>query len=114
CQLPNWWQFAAMVFACWRIGAVINPMMPIFREREVKFMLGFAESKVFVVPREFRGFDYPGMARSIRSELPHLRRLLVIGGSGEESFEDVLLDAPFDADRARRLFDERRHGADDV
>ena len=60
CQLPNWWQFSALVFASWRIGAVINPMMPIFREREVKFMLGFAESKVFVVPREFRGFDYPG------------------------------------------------------
>ena len=28
CQLPNWWQFAALAFACWRIGAVINPMMP--------------------------------------------------------------------------------------
>ncbi|MCZ7659333.1 MAG: AMP-binding protein [Xanthobacteraceae bacterium] len=114
CQLPNWWQFAAMVFACWRIGAVVNPMMPIFREREVRFMLGFAESKVFVVPRTFRGFDYPGMARAVRGDLPHLQRLLVIGGEGEESFEDVLLGAPFDAARAQRLFAERRLAADDV
>jgi len=22
CQLPNWWQFAALAFACWRVGAV--------------------------------------------------------------------------------------------
>jgi cyclohexanecarboxylate-CoA ligase len=114
CQLPNWWQFSALVFAAWRIGAVINPMMPIFREREVKFMLGFAESKVFVVPREFRGFDYPAMVRSFQSELPHLQRLLVIGGAGEESFERVLLEAPFDAARAKRLFAERRHRPDDV
>jgi cyclohexanecarboxylate-CoA ligase len=114
CQLPNWWQFSALVFASWRIGAVINPMMPIFREREVKFMLGFAESKIFVAPREFRGFDYPGMVRSFQSDLPHLQRLLVIGGAGEESFERVLLEAPFDAERAKRLFAERRHRADDV
>ena len=115
CQLPNWWQFGALVFACWRIGAVINPMMPIFREREVKFMLDFAESKVFVVPREFRGFDHPAMVRSFQSELPHFQRLLVIGGAGEESFERVLVDTPWETKRdAKRLFAERRQSADDV
>jgi cyclohexanecarboxylate-CoA ligase len=115
CQLPNWWQFGALAFACWRIGAVINPMMPIFREREVRFMLGFAESKVVVVPREFRGFDHAAMMRGMRDELPHLQRLLVIGGSGEESFEGVLLDTPWETrcDTAR-LFAERRGSADDV
>lgn len=114
CQLPNWWQFSALVFATWRIGAVINPMMPIFREREVKFMLGFAQSKIFVVPREFRGFHYPAMVRAFQSELPHLQRLLVIDGAGEESFERVLLEAPYDAARAKHLFAQRRHRPDDV
>lgn len=115
CQLPNWWQFTALVFACWRIGAVINPMMPIFREREVKFMLGFAESKISIVPREYRGFDYPAMVRSLRSELPHLQRMLVIGGSGEESFERILLETPWEAKRdTKRLFAARRRAADDV
>jgi cyclohexanecarboxylate-CoA ligase len=115
CQLPNWWQFGALAFACWRIGAVINPMMPIFREREVKFMLDFAESKVFVVPREFRGFDHPAMVRGMRHELPHLQRLLVVGGSGEESFERLLVDTPWETRRdAQRLFAERRQSADDI
>jgi cyclohexanecarboxylate-CoA ligase len=115
CQLPNWWQFGALAFACWRIGAVINPMMPIFREREVRFMLGFAESKVFVVPREFRGFDHAAMVRGMRHELPHLQRLLVIGGSGEESFEGVLVDTPWETRRDTKvLFAERRGSADDV
>jgi len=115
CQLPNWWQFGALAFACWRIGAVINPMMPIFREREVRFMLGFAESKIFVVPREFRGFDHPGMVRGMRQDLPQLQRLLLVGGSGDESFERVLIDTPWETRRdAKRLFAERRQNADDV
>ncbi len=114
CQLPNWWQFSALVFACWRIGAVINPTMPIFREREIKFMLGFAESKIMVVPREYRGFDYPEMVRSLRPDLPHLQRLLVIGGEGEESFDRALLEGPFNAERARALFEERRQNPDEV
>src|SRR5690554_5793036 len=29
CQLPNWWQMTALHLACVRIGAVLNPLMPI-------------------------------------------------------------------------------------
>jgi cyclohexanecarboxylate-CoA ligase len=112
CQLPNWWEFSALVLACMRIGAVINPMMPIFREREVKFMLGFAESKIFVVPHEFRGFEHPAMARALRLELPHLERLLVVGGEGEESFEKILLGAEREA--GAHWLTQRRPRADDV
>ena len=61
-QLPNWWEFIALHLACLRIGAVTNPLMPIFRQRELTFMLGLAETKVLVVRRLFRGFDYPAMA----------------------------------------------------
>jgi cyclohexanecarboxylate-CoA ligase len=115
CQLPNWWQFTALTLACGRIGAVINPMMPIFREREVKFMLGLAESKIFVVPHEFRGFDYSTMVRGIRSELPELHHLLVIGGEGEESFEKFLLDPKRMKDKvANTQFRARRPTADNV
>jgi cyclohexanecarboxylate-CoA ligase len=113
CQLPNWWQFTALTLACGRIGAVINPMMPFFRERELKFMLGLAESKVVVVPREFRGFDYPAMVRGIRPELPSLRYLLVIGGDGDESFERTLLE-PQRMTATGTQLKTRRPTADDV
>ena len=53
-QLPNCWQFIALALACARIGAAANPVMPIFRERELEFMLDFGESKVFVY-RRFSG-----------------------------------------------------------
>jgi cyclohexanecarboxylate-CoA ligase len=58
CQLPNWWQFTVVYLACSRIGAVMNPLMHIFRERELSFMLKHGEAKVLIVPKVFRGFDY--------------------------------------------------------
>ena len=74
CQLPNGWQITALHLACVRIGAILNPLMPIFRERELAFMLGHAQSRVLVIPHHFRGFDYAAMVQGMRGELPALDR----------------------------------------
>ena len=92
CQLPNWWQFLAIYLATARVGAAMNPLMPIFRHREVTYMMGFSEAKVAVVARSFRGFDYPKMMSEIRNDLPYLEEVLVIGGANNPgSFEKKLL-----------------------
>ena len=90
-QVPNWWEFVVTSLACGRIGAVVNPLMPIFRERELEFMLGFAEAKVFVVPAMFRGFDHAAMAQSLKRQLPKLQHVLVVDGTGDNAFDRVLL-----------------------
>lgn len=90
-QLPNWWEFIALALACARIGAVANPIMPIFRQRELKFMLDFGESKVFIVPKSYKGFDYEAMANGMRGDLPFLQHLVVVNGEGPNSFESLLL-----------------------
>lgn len=90
-QLPNWWEFMALALACARIGAVANPIMPIFRQRELKFMLDFGESKVFIVPKSYKGFDYEAMANGMRGDLPFLQHLVVLNGEGANSFETLLL-----------------------
>ena len=89
-QLPNWWQFVALHLAALRLGAITNPVMPIFREREMAFMLRLAETKLLVIPREYRGFRYEPMADSIRADLPDLEHVLVIGGEGGGAFERLL------------------------
>lgn len=115
CQLPNWWQFTLLYLACARLGAVLNPLMPIFRERELKFMLQHGEAKVMVVPQTFRNFDHAGMLRQLRTELPQLQHLLVIGGTGVESFEAALTDPAWEetAD-AHAILHTTRPSADDV
>ena len=112
-QLPNWWQFGALAAACARIGAVSNPLMPIFRQRELRLMLRFAESKVVVVPRTFRDFDHAGMLRGLLAEMEAGPRLFVVGGEGEESFEGFFLGRTREEEQdAAGIFAERRPDAD--
>lgn len=115
-QLPNWWHYAAIYTACVRLGAVVNPLMPIFREHELEYMLGFAEARVLVVPARFRGFDYPAMIASLRTALPALEHVLVVDGDDAgTSFERVLLEPPHEAEvDIEALFRARRPHADDV
>jgi len=91
-QLPNWWEFVVTALACSRIGAVINPVMPILRERELRYILNFCETKVFIVPKLYRGFDYSAMADGLRADLPHLKHLIVVDGDSESSFDKMLLN----------------------
>jgi cyclohexanecarboxylate-CoA ligase len=115
CQLPNWWQTTALHLACMRIGAILSPLMPIFRERELRFMLGHGEARLLVIPKVFRNFDYEAMVEGIRSELPTLETVLVIGGEGERSFEQRLLDTPWEEQTdTEALFAERKPGPDEV
>ena len=115
-QLPNWWHYAAVFTACNRIGAVVNPLMPIFRERELEFMLGFAEARALIVPREFRGFDYPAMVEGLRDVLPALEHLFVVGGADPRtSFEACLLERHWEEETdCDALFSARRPDPDDV
>jgi cyclohexanecarboxylate-CoA ligase len=95
-QLPNWWEFVVTAFACSKIGAVMNPVMPILRERELLYILNFCQAKVFIVPKSYRGFDYAAMAQGMRAELPHLKHVIVADGEGETSFERMLLSSEVD------------------
>ncbi|WP_439686113.1 cyclohexanecarboxylate-CoA ligase [Cupriavidus oxalaticus] len=115
CQLPNGWHLSVLYLACARLGAVLNPVMPIFRERELSFMLAHAQSKVVVVPKMFRGFDHAQMLRGLRDALPALRHVVVADGDGDHSFE-ALLSGPSweDASDAATILQCSRPGPDDV
>src|SRR5881397_1197483 len=71
-QLPNWVEFAYVFFACERIGAIANQIGTDFRSREVEYIVRFSESRAFVCPATFKGFDYVEMARSLRPKLTGL------------------------------------------
>ena len=115
-QLPNWWQFVVIHFACLKIGAISNPLMPIFRQRELSYMLEFAESKVLFVPKSFRGFDHEEMIEGIRAGLPKLKHVITIGGedgakngaagtvSDNMSFEHFMLENEW----------EKKHNTDEL
>jgi acyl-CoA synthetase (AMP-forming)/AMP-acid ligase II len=76
-QLPNWWEAAVIFLAAARIGAVVNPVLPIFRARELRFVLAQSGAAVLVIPGAYRGCDYRQLVDGLRADLPHLREVLV-------------------------------------
>ena len=113
-QLPNWWEFTIAYLACARIGAVFNPLMPIFRERELAFMLKHGQSKVVIVPRRFRGHDYEQMIETLRPALPDLRHVLVIGGEGDNELGVLLHERQDESPDAGATLRRNRPAPDDV
>jgi non-ribosomal peptide synthetase component E (peptide arylation enzyme) len=96
-QLPNWWEAAVVHLAALRVGAVPNPVNPIYRATELRAVLGEARPKVLVVPKTFRGFGYAGLAAKIRRDVPSLGHVIVARGAAPGAVElDALLasDAP--------------------
>lgn len=91
-QLPNWLEAVVLHHAILRIGAVSNPIIAIYRRREVEFILRQAESQIFLVPQTFRSFDYPAMVAEMAPGLPALEHVVVVRGSapGCMRFEELL------------------------
>jgi cyclohexanecarboxylate-CoA ligase len=81
-QLPNRLKFLTLTLGALRIGAVCEPLMPIFRERELRFMLAESAAPVLFVPDRFRGHDHAAMAAALLDELPALRHLIVLDDQG--------------------------------
>ena len=76
-MLPTWTEALVLVAALARLGARQNPILPIYRGREVGFVCAQSRAEWLVVPRVFRGFDYEGMAREIAVEQKPLQVLVV-------------------------------------
>ncbi|MCL2419523.1 MAG: AMP-binding protein [Conexibacteraceae bacterium] len=77
-QLPNVLEFVAISLGVLSIGAVCEPLMPIFREHELEFMLRESGARVLIVPREFRGHDHVAMARRLRDAVPSLEHVVAL------------------------------------
>jgi len=77
-QLPNWFEGAALAVAIDRLGAISNPIITIYREREVGFICRQARSKVLVVPGVVRGVDHRELAAAVRATAPELQHVLTV------------------------------------
>jgi cyclohexanecarboxylate-CoA ligase len=60
-QLPTWLDALVVTAALSRLGAVQVPLLPIYREREVRVVLRQVEPLAVIAPSTWRGFDYTAM-----------------------------------------------------
>lgn len=91
-QLPNWTETMVLNLAAAKLGLVCNPIVPIYRDAEVRHILRDARARLFFVPPSFRSFDYLAMARRLRGDLPDLSDVVVVRGQADDAvaFDDLL------------------------
>ena len=75
-ELPTWIESLVLVGALARLGASQNPLIPIYRGREVGFITEQSETSLLVVPTTYRGFDFAAMAGEIAEQRPAMRVLV--------------------------------------
>jgi acyl-CoA synthetase (AMP-forming)/AMP-acid ligase II len=82
-MLPTTIEALVLAAALARLGAVQNPILPIYRERETRFITNQTRARLLCVPSVFRNFDYPALAQALRAERADLDVLVVDGALPE-------------------------------
>jgi acyl-CoA synthetase (AMP-forming)/AMP-acid ligase II len=95
-QLPNWHETVIVDLACAYGGFVSNPIVPIYRDAEVAFIVGNAKSRLLFIPSTFRGFDHLAMIERLRSGWPSLLDFIVVRPDRpvRQSFQDMMAEEP--------------------
>lgn len=115
-QLPNWNEFIILHLAATRIGVITNPLIPIYRDREIDYMVKMTEAKMIVVPESFRQFDYPEMISRLRDGWPNMEVVFVLGEAKFDNMESlcVLFDYPWENENNMEQLNEISIDPNDV
>jgi acyl-CoA synthetase (AMP-forming)/AMP-acid ligase II len=100
-QIPNWAEFGVITFAVNRAGAILIPIMPIYRAEEVGYVLQHGGAVAAITCEEFKGFAYLDMFQDLQSANRSVANLISVRGTGDRDgvtrLEDLFVDgAPED------------------
>jgi non-ribosomal peptide synthetase component E (peptide arylation enzyme) len=79
-QLPNWAEMCVVQLALARIGAIIQPMHVVYREREMASQLRFCDARAAIVPHTHHGFEHARAVVAMQPDLPLLRHVVTVRG----------------------------------
>jgi acyl-CoA synthetase (AMP-forming)/AMP-acid ligase II len=79
-QLPTQIDTIVLSLALSRLGAIQNPIIHLYREREVGFALRQTGASLFVVPRIWRDTDFPALAERSLLGAPTRPDILIVDG----------------------------------
>lgn len=89
-QLPNWHEAAVINLAAALAGLVVNPIVPIYRDAEVRQMLSDCGARAIFTCTTFRRFDFAEMAQRLQAELPALEFAFTVRGGGSDDYASLL------------------------
>lgn len=80
-QFPTRLESAILVAALARLGVVQNPVIHLYRERELRSVLRHSHSRFLIVPQQVADRDLVAMANSLVQELNNPPEVIVLGES---------------------------------
>lgn len=78
-QLPNVVEVPLIRVACEKAGLLCLQSLRTYRHAEMGHILKSLDAVGVVIPREYRGFDHFKMVQELRSSLPKLKHIFVVG-----------------------------------
>jgi acyl-CoA synthetase (AMP-forming)/AMP-acid ligase II len=103
-QLPTRIETVTLSLALARLGAVQNPIIPIYRDREVGFVVQQTGAEFLCIPGNWNGFDFEAMAERIAEEHDVHPTVLVTYDSLPEGDPSTLPPAPSDGHEVRWIY----------
>jgi len=103
-QLPTWIDSFVLVGALARLGAVQNPIIHIYGEREVGFIGEQAGSELYVSPKQFGATDFEARGRGLADANPGLTALAIDRGGLPKGVPSELPAPPTSIDEVRWYF----------
>lgn len=79
--LPNCLEFVYAFFALPALGAVIVPLNPVYRQKEIQHILNDSEASVVIADAKVMGNDLAGILSAARPALAHLRVIVARHGA---------------------------------
>jgi acyl-CoA synthetase (AMP-forming)/AMP-acid ligase II len=88
-QLPNRYEFVVAAVAAQSLGAVVNPLLPNYRLRELENVFVTARPDVIFTPGTYRGCDHRDLTAEVSARTGVVPHHVVVGAAGFEPVEGV-------------------------
>ncbi|MFI6778477.1 (2,3-dihydroxybenzoyl)adenylate synthase [Nocardia sp. NPDC050412] len=86
-QLPNVPEFLTVLFGLLRAGIIPVLTLPAHRRAEIEHLAGLSEAVAYIAADRLGDFDYRELAETLRSAVPTLHHVLILGDPG--TFTDL-------------------------
>lgn len=101
-QLPSWRESVVLDIAASAMGLIVNPVIPIYRDRELRFILKDAGTRLIFIPEQVRSLEFPSMIAGLQPELDDLEYVVTVRADNEHPgtlrYENLVDNAPAELD----------------
>lgn len=91
-QLPNWWETVVASWAVFLTGAVLVPVVTIYRRRELAFVIDQVDARAVITTGRYRGHDHAVTARSVLEELGSPATVVTMRSGPDTRADDILFE----------------------